>query len=51
MLILVSVKESALGGSRFMLEYKNICELSGDKVIDHLSNFYVTRIVIGQRIL
>ena len=48
MLILVSVKESALGGSRFMLErYKNICESSGDKVIDHLGNFYVTRIVRG----
>ena len=28
--------------------YKDICESSGDKVIiDHLSNFYVTRIVRG----
>ena len=25
--------------------YKDICESSGGKVIDHLSNFYVTRIV------
>ena len=25
--------------------YKDICESSGDKVINHLSNFYVTRIV------
>ena len=40
MLILVSVRESALGGSRFMLEGIRIfCESSGDKVIDHLSNF------------
>ena len=27
--------------------YKYICESSDDKVIDHLSNFYVTRIVRG----
>ena len=27
--------------------YKDICESSGDKVIDHLSNFHVTRIVRG----
>ena len=40
MLILVSVRESALGGSRFMLEGIRICESSGDKVINHLSNFY-----------
>ena len=40
MLILVSVRESALGGSRFMLEGIRIYESSGDKVINHLSNFY-----------
>ena len=27
--------------------YKDICESSGDKVIDHLSNSYVTRILRG----
>ena len=31
----------------YVIRYKNICEPSGDKVIDHLGNFYVTRIVRG----
>ena len=41
MLILVSVRESELGGIKvYVRKYKNICESSGDKVINHLSNFY-----------
>ena len=48
MLILVSIRESALGGIKvYVGRYKNICESSGYKVIDHLNNFYVTRIVRG----
>ena len=40
MLILVSVKESALGGSRFMLGGIRICVISGGKVvINQLGNF------------
>ena len=31
----------------YVRRYKNIFESSGDKVIDHLGNFYVTRIVRG----
>ena len=46
MLIIVSVRESALGGSRpYAGRYKDICESSGGKAINHLSNFYVTQIV------
>ena len=47
MLILVSVKRVNLEDQGLCWRYKNICESSGDKVIDHLSNFYVTRIVRG----
>ena len=47
MLILVSVRESVLGIKVYVGRYKDICESSGDKVIDHLSNFYVTWIVRG----
>ena len=39
MLILVSVKESALGGSRFIGSYKNLCDSSGEVVINQLGNF------------
>ena len=40
-------RESTWGIKVFVGRYKNICESSGDKVIDHLSNFDVTRIVRG----
>ena len=39
--------EGAWGIKVYVGKYKNICESSGDKVIDRLSNFYVTRIVRG----
>ena len=45
MLILVSVRERTWGIKVYVGRYKDICESSGGKVIDHLSNFYVTRIV------
>ena len=40
-------RECTLGITVYVRRYKNICESSGDKVIDHLSNFYVTRIERG----
>ena len=40
-------RECTWGIKVYVGQYKNICESSGDKVIDHLSNFYVTRIVRG----
>ena len=41
------MRECTWGIKVYVGRYKNICELSGDKVIDHLSNFYVTWIVRG----
>ena len=38
-------RERTWGIKVYVGRYKGICESSGDKVIDHLSNFYVTRIV------
>ena len=38
-------RERTWGIKVYVGRYKDICESSGDKVIDHLSNFYVTRIV------
>ena len=38
-------RELTWGIKVYVGRYKDICESSGDKVIDHLSNFYVTRIV------
>ena len=38
-------RESTWGIKVYVERYKDICESSGGKVIDHLSNFYVTRIV------
>ena len=38
-------RERNLGIKVYVGRYKDICESSGDKVIDQLSNFYVTRIV------
>ena len=38
-------RERTWGIKVYVGRYKDICELSGDKVIDHLSNFYVTRVV------
>ena len=40
-------RESTWGIKVYVGRYKNICESSGDKVIDHLSNFYVTQIERG----
>ena len=40
-------RECTWGIKGYVGRYKNICESSGDKVIDHLSNFYMTRIVRG----
>ena len=40
-------RERTWGIKVYVGRYKDICESSGDKVIDHLSNFYVTRIVRG----
>ena len=39
MLILVSVKESALGGSKFMLEVKEFVRFECEEVINQLGNF------------
>ena len=38
-------KEPTWGIKVYVGRHKDICESSGGKVIDHLSNFYVTRIV------
>ena len=38
-------RERTWGIKVYVGRYKDICESSGGKVIDHLSNFYVTRIV------
>ena len=38
-------RERTWGIKVYVGRYKDICESSGDKVIDHLSNFYVIRIV------
>ena len=38
-------RERTLGIKAYARRYKDICESSGGKAIDHLSNFYVTRIV------
>ena len=38
-------RERTWGIKVYVGRYKDLCESSGDKVIDHLSNFYVTRIV------
>ena len=38
-------RERTWGIEVYVGRYKDICESSGGKVIDHLSNFYVTRIV------
>ena len=38
-------REHTWGIKVYVGRYKDICESSGGKVIDHLSNFYVTRIV------
>ena len=38
-------RECTWGIKVYVGRYKDICESSGDKVIDHLRNFYVTRIV------
>ena len=38
-------RECTWGIKVYVGRYKDICESSGDKVIDHLSNFYVTWIV------
>ena len=38
-------RECTWGIKVYVGRYKDICESSGGKVIDHLSNFYVTRIV------
>ena len=38
-------RERTWGIKVYVERYKDICESSGGKVIDHLSNFYVTRIV------
>ena len=40
-------REYTWGIEVYVGRYKIICESSGDKVIDYLSNFYVTRIVRG----
>ena len=40
-------RECTWGIKVYVGRYKDICESSSDKVIDHLSNFYVTRIVRG----
>ena len=44
-------RECTWGIKVYVGMYKNICESSGNKVIDHLSNFYVTRIVRDYGIL
>ena len=38
-------RERTWGIKVYVGRYKDKCESSGGKVIDHLSNFYVTRIV------
>ena len=38
-------RERTWGIKVYVGRYKDICESIGDKVIDHLSNFYVTLIV------
>ena len=38
-------RERTWGIKVYVERYKDICESSGGKVINHLSNFYVTRIV------
>ena len=38
-------RERTWGIKVYVGRYKDICESSGGKVIDHLSNFYLTRIV------
>ena len=38
-------RECTWGIKVYVGRYKDICESSGDKVIDYLSNFYVTQIV------
>ena len=38
-------RERTWGIKAYAGRYKDICESSGGKAIDHLSNFYVTRIV------
>ena len=38
-------RERTWGIKVYVERYKDICESSGGKVIDHLSNFYVTQIV------
>ena len=40
-------RQGTWGIKVYVRRYKNICESSSDKVIDHLSNFYVTRIERG----
>ena len=40
-------RECTWGIKVYVGRYKNICESSSDKVIDHLSNFYVTWIERG----
>ena len=42
-------RERTWGIKVYFGRYKDICESSGDKVIDHLSNFYVTQIVLEDR--
>ena len=37
-------RECTWGIKVYVERYKNICESSGDKVINHLIYFYVTRI-------